>query len=302
MSSTRLHTSVLICLAAATLLATGCRRHGDDSPVVARVYNHELHSSDLVGIVPQGVSGDDSAAIIESYIDQWVRQTVVLAKAEKNVKDNFERQLGEYRNSLVIYAYERQIVDQLLDTTVTLAQMREYYDSHRGDFQLKNSIVKAVYVIAPKRSTAVPALRNLISKRVFSDAEVVDLEQLASRHGLQGYYDSDTWIPFYTLQAAVPIATYNENLYLRQNHSIVLTDDSLTYFVRILNYRVSDETSPLELEKQSIRSIIINHRKVELLGKMQNDLIAEAEKDGQITVPGRRQADSKKEQPSIIEQ
>ena len=187
----------------------------------ARVYGHELHKSDLAGLVPQGVTADDSAAIVASYIDQWVRQTVVLSKAEKNVKQDFSRQLGEYHNSLLIYAYERQIVDKLLDTMVTPGQIREYYDTHRNDFVLKNSIVKAVYVVAPKRSVAAPALKNLVSKRVFSDAEVVDMEQLASRHGLQGYYDADTWIPFYTLQASVPITTYNENLYLRQNTSIV---------------------------------------------------------------------------------
>ena len=290
MSSTILHTRLLALLLAVVLLAA-CRRGGDDSPVVARVFDHELHRSDLAGVVPSGVSADDSAAIVSAYIEQWVRQTVLLDKAEKNVKDDFERQLGEYRNSLLIYAYERQIVDQLLDTNVTPAQIREYYDTHRSDFQLKNSIVKAVYVIAPKRSAAVPALRNLVTKRLFSDAEVVDMEQLASRHKLQGYYDADTWIPFYTLQATVPITTYNENLYLRQNNSIVLSDDSLTYFVRILDYKVSDDYSPIDLEKQSIRSIIVNRRKVELLSKMQADLIAEAERGGHVEVVGRKKAE-----------
>lgn len=286
MSSTKLHTSLFAALTLCLLLPTACRQ-ADDTPVVARVYGHELHASDLVGIVPSEVSADDSAAIISQYIDQWVRQTVILAKAEKNVKNDFTRELGEYRNSLLTYAYERQIVDQLLDTVVTQTQMREYYDNHRSDFQLKNSIVKAVYVIAPKRSAAAPALKNLVNKRVFSDAEVVDMEQLATRHHLKGYYDADTWMPFYSLQAAVPITTYNENLFLKQNHSIVLSDDSLTYFVRIINYRVADDISPLDMEKQSIRSIIINHRKVELLAKMQADLMAEAERAGEIHVTGR---------------
>ncbi len=283
MSLTQSHISILLTVVACLLMAS-CRNSGDDSPVVARVYGYELHKSDLVGLVPQGVSSEDSAAIVSSYIDQWVRQTVVLAKAEKNVKQDFSRQLDEYHNSLLIYAYERQIVDKLLDTNVSPAQIREYYDTHRGDFLLKNSIVKAVYVVAPKKSPAAPALKNLVSKRVFSDAEVVDMEQLASRHHLQGYYDADTWIPFYTLQASVPITTYNENLYLRQNTSIVLSDDSLTYFVRILDYKVSDETSPIDMQKQAISSIIVNRRKVELLTKMQADLMAEAEKADEVKV------------------
>lgn len=283
MSSTKSHISILLAVVACLLMGS-CRNNGDDSPVVARVYGYELHKSDLVGLVPQGVSSEDSASIVSSYIDQWVRQTVVLAKAEKNVKQDFSRQLDEYHNSLLIYAYERQIVDKLLDTVVTPAQIREYYDTHRGDFLLKNSIVKAVYVVAPKKSAAAPALKNLVSKRVFSDAEVVDMEQLASRHGLKGYYDADTWIPFYTLQASVPITTYNENLYLRQNTSIVLSDDSLAYFVRILDYKVSDETSPIDMQKQAISSIIVNRRKVELLTKMQADLMAEAEKADEVKV------------------
>lgn len=280
MSSTRLHTSLLLCC----LLLAACHPKGDDSPVVARVYSHELHRSDLAGLVPPGLSSDDSAAIVDNYVDQWVRQMVVLSKAEKNVKQDFSKQLDEYRNSLVTYAYERQIVDQLLDTVVTERQLREYYDEHRDDFQLKNSIVKAVYVIAPKKSPAAPALRNLVNKHVFSDAEIVDMEQLATRHGMQGYYDADTWIPFYTLQSAVPITTYNENLFLRQNHSIVLSDDSLTYFVRIIAYRVADDISPLDVQRQAIKSIIINRRKVDLLAKMQNDLMEEAEKGGHVTV------------------
>ena len=282
MLSRRLNISLLL---VGLLIVSGCRRQVDDySPVVARVYGHELHRSDLAGIVPQGLSADDSAAIVSNYVDQWVRQTVVLSKAEKNVKQDFSRQLNDYRNSLLTYAYERQILDQLLDTVVTPAQIREYYDSHRGDFLLKNSIVKAVYVIAPKRSNAVPALKNLVNKRNFSDMEVVDLEQLATRHGLQGYYDADTWMPFYTLQGAVPITTYNESLYLKQNNSIVLSDDSLTYFVRILDYKVTDELSPLEMQKPAIRSIIVNRRKVELLDKMQADLMAEAEKGNHIEI------------------
>ena len=62
----------------------------------------------------------------------------------------------------------------------------------------------------------------------------------------------------------------------------MLSDDSLTYFVRILNYKVTDDISPLELQGQAIRSIIINHRKVEVLDKLQSDLMAEAEKGGHV--------------------
>ena len=89
-------------------------------------------------------------------------------------------------------------------------------------------------------------------------------------------------MPFYTLQGAVPITTYNENLYLKQNRTIVLNDDNTTYLVRILDYKVGDEISPLELQAENIRSILLNHRKLDILNRLQSDLLAEAEKSDNV--------------------
>lgn len=263
------------------LLMIGCRQ-GNASPVVARVYGHELHASDLEGLVGDGVSAEDSASIVAAYIEQWIRQTVILSKAEKNVTEDFTPQLNEYRNSLITYAYERQILDQLLDTNVTVDQIADYYAEHKTDFLLKSSIVKAVYVIAPRRSPVETQLKRLVTASRFGETEVAEIGQIASRHGLQGYYDADSWIPFYTLQAAVPVTVYNENHFLRQNRSVVFSDDSLSYFARIIDYKVTDEVAPLETQQQAIRAIILNHRKVDILSTMQADLMAEAERGGHI--------------------
>lgn len=279
MSYARLLSSLL--LLAATL-TTGCRRQIDDTPLLASVYGHELHASDLEGLIGEGVSADDSVAIVTSYVEQWIRQTVMLTKAEKNIKDNFDRQLGEYRNSLLIYAYEQQIVNQLLDTSVRDEQIGEYYNQHQEDFRLKSAIVKAVYVTVPTKSPAVAKLKSIVSRRNFEEKDIVELEELATRNNLSGYYDADTWIPFYTLQSAVPITTYNENLYLKQNHTITLNDNDVTYLVRILDYKVSDETSPLELQTENIRSILLNHRKLDILNQLQADLLKEAERSDNI--------------------
>ena len=272
-------------LSSLLLLATlvvGCAHRSDSSPLVATVYGHELHRSDLEGLVGEGVSSEDSAAIISNYVEQWIRQTVILTKAEKNINDNFDRQLQDYKNSLLTYAYEQQIVNQLLDTNISNEQIAEYYEQHRGDFHLKNAIVKAVYVMAPTKSPVLPKLKKIISQSNFDESDIVELEETATRNGMTGHYDADSWMPFYTLQGAVPITTYNENLYLKQNRTIVLNDDNTTYLVRILDYKVGDEISPLELQAENIRSILLNHRKLDILNRLQSDLLAEAEKSDNV--------------------
>lgn len=264
-------------------LLTACRhRQVDDSPVVAKAYGYELHRSDLDGLVGEGVSQEDSIAIVANYVEQWIRQTVILSKAEKNINDNFERQLREYKNSLLTYAYEQHIVNQLLDTTVTEEQISNYYDLHSDEFKLKNTIIKAVYVTAPAKSASVAKMKKIISKHDFDESDIVELEALARRNGFTGYYDADSWMSFYSLQSAVPITTYNESLYLRQNRIIQLNDDTTAYLVRILDYKITDDIAPLETQTDNIRSIILNRRKLDILDRLQSDLLTEAEKSGNV--------------------
>ena len=279
MPSVRLLSSLLLLL---WLLPSCSSSNDDDSPLVAQVYDRELHANDLAGIVPPGLSYEDSIAILDNYVDQWVRQAVILAKAEKNVKQDFSRELQEYKNNLLTYAYERQVLDQLLDTAVTEEQIRDYYEEHKGDFLLKSSIVKAVYVVAPAKAPAVAKLKKIVQRGKFEEKDILELEETASRNGFTGYYDADAWIPFRNLQATVPVTAYNEPAFLKQNRHIAFSDDSLFYAVRILSYKVSDEISPLEVQRENIRALILNHRKTEALNKLRSDLLKEAEDGGHV--------------------
>lgn len=269
-------------LCALFVLMTACSRKADPSPVLVSVYDQELLATDIEGLVPEGMSPEDSVAIVDAYIEQWIRQAVILEKASKNVTDNFERELREYKNNLLVYTYERQIIDQLLDTNITDVQIEDYYAQHKADFTLKNSIVKTVYVVAPVKAAAVAKLKKIVSRGTFSEKDIIELEETASHNGFTGYYDAESWIPFNTLQTVVPVTAYNESLFLKQHRAITLSDDSLFYAARILDYKVTDDISPLDMQRDNIRAILLNHRKVEILEKLRSDLLSEAENGGHV--------------------
>jgi hypothetical protein len=96
------------------------------------------------------------------------------------------------------------------------------------------------------------------------------------------FYDADTWMPFRNLQSAIPLTAYNEQAFLKQKRTITFSDDSLFYAVRILSYRVSDDISPLEVQSENIRALILNHRKTEALNRLRSDLLKEAEEGGHV--------------------
>lgn len=266
----------------AALSLSACRTQGDDSPVVAMVYDRQLHASDLEGIVPPGLPHDDSLAVLDNYVEQWIRQNVLLVKAEKNVKEDFARQLSEYHDNLVIYTYERQIIDQLLDTVVSSAEIEEYYNQHKDDFLLKSSIVKAVYLSVPVKSHQVSKIRKVVGRTNFDEEDIVELQRAAGRDALMANYDAETWMPLHTLLAAVHATPYNEIQFLRQHRTITLSDDTAFYAARVFDYMVTDDVSPLELQRDNIRAIIINHRKIDILNSLHTDLLNEAENGGHV--------------------
>ena len=80
---------------------------------VARVYNDYLYDSDLKSVIPKGTPPKDSILVARSYIDNWIHQRIVIHQAESTLtKDqmDFSQQLENYQNSLIINAYENELV------------------------------------------------------------------------------------------------------------------------------------------------------------------------------------------------
>ena len=93
-------------IAALPLIACGAK-HDRRDKVVARAWSEELYHSDLRAVVPLDASKEDSAALAQRFIDNWVRERVVLHKAEENLSDlqkNVDQQLAAYRHSLIASA------------------------------------------------------------------------------------------------------------------------------------------------------------------------------------------------------
>ena len=70
-----------IAVAAGVLLLAGCRelpRYFAGDTTIARAGGKDLRLGDVRSVVPQGLSGDDSAAFMKVYIDRWVLKQLKL--------------------------------------------------------------------------------------------------------------------------------------------------------------------------------------------------------------------------------
>src|SRR5258708_37282422 len=100
---------LFVCLAGLSSCKLFKKKESANKDIVARVYDKYLYSDDLEEVVKSSKSKQDSALAVKAFIDNWIHQQVVMHEAETNLdaeKKDVEKQLEEYRKSLILYAYE----------------------------------------------------------------------------------------------------------------------------------------------------------------------------------------------------
>lgn len=252
---------------------------------VARVFDKYLYRSDVAHMVPEGSSPEDSARIVSNYINSWVREMLIVRKAEENLseeKKNVEKQLQDYRNSLITYAYEQELIRQKLDTVVAEQEIEEYYNNNKRNFELRDNIIKVRYIKVNKKAPYLDRVRKW-----YKSDNVKDIQSLQSycfQFAENFFMDDNTWLLFDDLLKEIPIETYNKELFLQNNRFVEVEDSLSFYFVNIKGFMVKNSASPLSFEKESIRNIILNKRKLELITRMKNDLYRNAQDKKDIEI------------------
>ncbi len=263
------------------ILATSCKTFfkKKSERVLARVYDDYLYESDAKGIVTSGTLPKDSIAITRSFIENWIRQRLVLQQAQKNLTSSqldFEKQLENYKNSLTIYEYENALVRQNLDTLITDEEIQSYYDANQQNFLLKDNIVQIQYVKLSQKSTYSRQIKKLLGSDDPEDKN--KLAELCGKQAADYFLDNHNWLLFNDLLKQIPIKTYNQEDFLKNHRDLEYQDSLYLYLVRFNDFKIKESVSPLSFEKQRIRDIILNKRKLELISRMQDYIYANAQK------------------------
>ena len=272
---------VLIGIAFLMLLA-GCDYYQKSSKevVVAECYGKYLYESDLKGIVPEGASTMDSIQRVSTFIDSWIMRQVLIHQAENNLdkdKLDLKKQLEEYRNSLIIYEYESQLINQKLDTVVSEEAIAEYYEQNKEDFQLRNTMVRVAYVILEEDSKQIPDFKKMLSDPDTLMLQNIDIQ--ATYYAVKSYVDVDQWMRLDELTKIIPIEIFNAESFLEKNKFVCFDMNEYTYMVRFVDYLLEESTSPMEMVRDNIKSVILAQRRQALIEKMKTAVYEKAKRD-----------------------
>ena len=248
-----------------------------DDQVVASVGEHKLYKSEIEQFIPNMIPAEDSARLARQYINTWATDLLYLQVAESQLSKaelDVSADLENFRRSLLKYRYEQRYINDRLDTLVTDAQIRAYYDAHQADFALKRPVLKVRFVDVMKDSPNKDAILKMMTSKEYNDVQRADT--LAKSTALRYFDSSDTWMDAAELARSFGL-DYTEMLTHLKGDMIRYepADRGDLMAAYVLDIRRSG-TAPLEYCSSRIRDILISARKHELMTSLERDLLENA--------------------------
>jgi hypothetical protein len=275
---------VLLVLPAVLFACTPSGNTGSGD-VLVRVYDKYLYVSELEGLVPRGTSVHDSLTMVRRFIQNWVDRELIIKKAEENLPDeykDFSSKLEEYRNSLVIFEYEKMLIRQDLDTNISFEAVSEYYDQHKNNFLLKDDILNMQYLVLHQDSPAIKKFRQYIRSEIPEEKDSLAL--YSSMYAESFSLSEDYWIDLDQMMETVPVPTYSFRDFNTNRRYLEVRDSVFIYMIYVKDYKPTDSVPPVYFLEDELRKMILNKRKNDLIKNMRHTVLEDAIQHNQVEI------------------
>ncbi len=269
------------------LLLAACQelpRYFAGEEVLARVGEKELVAEELRRSIPSGLSESDSSAYAHVFVDRWVRRQLKIREAEQlfssSVAD-IDRQVEEYRQSLLIRKLDQFYVDRLVDTTFTAEELEAYYNSHKSDFKLDHPIVKGCVVRVPKGYRQRARLKELMASK--QEARQQDFRDICLKQEFRFEEYTEGWVDWSDFLNQLPtMRSESYDALLSKTGIQEMSDRENYYYFRIDEVRRAGDVVPLERLQQTIRRILFNGRQQQVIRDHEEQLYNASMEEGAV--------------------
>lgn len=258
----------------------------DKRQPIARVNDTYLYQEDVADLVPENTSKADSLVIVNAYINRWARQLLLMDGALLNLsetqQDEFSKLVEQYKNDLYTKAYLEALVKKTIDTIVLTDDAKTFYEANKESFKLNDDLLQLRYISLPLNPINLDTIKNRFKRFKTKDKRYLDSISLQ----FKSYSLNDSlWVKFSQVVEKVPVVTQeSKNQLLKKTNFIQLKDSLNLYLMHVNDIRLQNDYAPLEYVNKSIKQIVINKRKLELIKQLENDISKDAIKNKKFQI------------------
>ncbi len=277
-----------ICIFFSMFLLTSCdyllvqEKEDNASEIIAIVNTDKLFKEDLKDVLPRNISKEDSLIIVKSFIQDWAVNKLLLKGAANNNTSaslrNINKLVQDYKESLLINNYKKELIKQQLDTVISNDEVEQYYSVNNQNFKLNEVLVKSKYLYFDYTINDQKEIVKLFKSDKINDAEELERQQLSFKI----YQLNDSiWTELDKVLLKLPFS--KENL-LKKSNFIQKQDSLGLYLVAIKDVLNRNDIAPLSYIKSTIKEMILHKRKIELIREIEKIIVKDATKNNNFKI------------------
>jgi len=271
-----LYTALLLSFISCNYLTPEAKPHA-----IARVNDLYLYEEDIADLVPKGTSKTDSIAMVRNFIDRWAAQKLLINGAEVNLgkekKADFDALIKQYKIDLYTKAYLEELVKQTVDTAISETELKKYYEENKENFRTNGTLVRLRYINLQKDNPRFETIKNKFFDYRKTDKKFWDTYALQFKSFA---FNDSVWADMSQVYSKLPfINPDNRDQYIVSGKSIQYPDSTDMYLVKIRSVIDKNQIGPFEYLKPTLKEVILNKRKLELIKKIEKEITDDAIKD-----------------------
>tara|TARA_R110002033_G_scaffold37096_1_gene75854 strand:+ start:11251 stop:12102 length:852 start_codon:yes stop_codon:yes gene_type:complete len=271
-----------------SLLFTSCDffKKSDNRTPIARVNESYLYKEDIEDIVPKGTTKEDSTLMVNAYVNRWARQLLLMDGALVNLSEEkqtgFSKLVEQYKVDLYTKAYLEGLVKKNIDTLVQPEEAQLFYEANKESFKLNDNLIQFRYISLPLNPVNLDSIKIRFKRFKAKDKSYLDS---ISVQFISYSLNDSLWLKLNRVADKIPIITEtNKNQLLKKTNFLQLKDSLNLYLMQVNDVRLQNDYAPLNYVNSSIKKIVINKRKLELIKQLENDITKDAIKNNQFQI------------------
>ncbi|MBA79852.1 peptidyl-prolyl cis-trans isomerase [Leeuwenhoekiella sp.] len=253
---------------------------------VARVGEEYLYQSDIDELIVPGMSTEDSTLVVSSFITRWATQKLLMKGAKLNISVDEQQRLEDlvtqYKSDLYAQAYKDALVARNMDSTVTDTEAIAFYENNTENFKLNENLLKLRYIQLNENDYNIETIKSKFIRYNKDDQRYLDSIAVQFK---AHYLNDSTWIRLDKVVTTIPpVNMENSDRLLNKTDFIQLRDSLGLYLIAVKDRLKRNDEAPLEYVKPTVKQILLNRRKLELIKELEKDITKDAIKNKQFEI------------------